>query len=343
MATQEIGDSEEQFFHKPAVQFSKLRKNHIVLAGTIFAFNGSLGASLPSGASSFIATAFEISEIDIRIVLLNSLYLVGFVVGPLFFGPLSEFVGRQPVLIGTYLAYTCFTLACALSPTFESLLVFRFFCGVNGSVPNAVLGGMYSDIYDEPDKRGRAMSIFMFTAIAGPMAGPLVSGFTVLLSWRWVFWVALILAGAGVPFILLLPETYAPVLNKQNSRSPQFGDEAHQARAQFSARRIFIRPFSMLLKEPIVSFTSLYLSVIYGILFLFFQAYPVVFKGLYGLSDSVNGLAFIPMIFGAFLGLSAVLVYSSYHSRALAACQPWASVEEYRRLPLACIGAPSEV
>lgn len=259
--------------------YAQLRKNHIVLAGTIFAFNGSLGASLPSGASSFIATAFEISENDIRIVLLNSLYLVGFVVGPLFFGPLSEFVGRQPVLIGTYLAYTCFTLACALSPTFESLLVFRFFCGVNGSVPNAVLGGMYSDIYDEPDKRGRAMSIFMFTAIAGPMAGPLVSGFTVLLSWRWVFWVTLILAGAGVPFILLLPETYAPVLNKKNSRSPQFGDEAHQARAQFSARRIFIRPFSMLLKEPIVSFTSLYLSVIYGILFLFFQAYPVVFKG----------------------------------------------------------------
>lgn len=46
------------------------------------------------------------------------------------------------------------------------------------------------------------------------------------------------------------------------------------------------------------------------------------------------------VIFGAFLGLCFVLVYASYHSKALAAGQPWASVEEYRRLPLACVGAP---
>jgi MFS family permease len=203
------------------------------------------------------------------------------VVGPLFFGPLSEFVGRRPVLIGTYLAYTLFTLACALSPTFQCLLVFRFFCGVNGSVPNAVLGGLYSDIYNEPGRRGRAMSIFMFTAIAGPMAGPLVSGFTALLSWRWVFWVAFIIAGAGLPFILFLPETYLPILLKRGKRMiPQHGiHQFNRPEATFSARKIFIRPFSMLLRERIVTFTSLYLSVLYAILFLFFQAYPLVFEG----------------------------------------------------------------
>jgi MFS family permease len=124
------------------------------------------------------------------------------------------------------------------------------------------------------------MAIFMFTAIAGPMIGPLISGFTVLLSWRWVFWVALIVVGAGFPFILLLPETYLPVLEKERLINPQMsGGASRSAKAQFSARRIFIRPFSMLLKEPIVSLTSLYLSVVYGILFLFFQAYPLVFKG----------------------------------------------------------------
>ncbi|KAJ5967323.1 hypothetical protein N7501_003571 [Penicillium viridicatum] len=348
MVTQEIGISEAECASrnlspvKKAVEFSKLRKTHIVLAGTIFAFNGSLGASLPSGSSSVIAEAFQISENDTRIVLLNSLYLVGFVVGPLFFGPLSECVGRRPVFIGTYLAYTCFTLGCALSPTFTALLVFRFLSGVSGSAPNALLGGLYSDIYNEPNRRGRAMAIFMFTAIAGPMAGPLVSGFTVLLSWRWVFWVALIIAGAGVPVILLLPETYLPVLlEKDREMSHRAGgDQTHRVKAQFSPSKIFIRPFSMLLKEPIVSFTSLYLSVVYGILFLFFQAYPLTFKGLFGLSNSVNGLAFVPMIFGASLGLCLVLVYASYHSKALAAGQPWASVEEYRRLPLACVGAP---
>ncbi|KAJ5202206.1 MFS general substrate transporter, partial [Penicillium cf. viridicatum] len=277
---QEIGVSEAECVArslspiKKAVRFSKLRKTHIVLAGTIFAFNGSLGASLPSGSSSVIAEAFQISENDTRIVLLNSLHLVGFVVGPVFFDPLSECVGRRPVFIGTYLAYTCFTLGRALSPTFAALLVFRFLSGVSGSAPNAVLGGLYSDIYNKPNQRGRAMAIFMFTAINS--------------------------------------QSESPIFTLKNIHST----------------------VSMLLKEPIVSFTSLYLSVVYGVLFLFFQAYPLVFKG------NVNGLAFIPMIFGAFLGLCLVLVYGLYHSKAIAAGQSWASVEEYRRLPLACVGAP---
>lgn len=46
------------------------------------------------------------------------------------------------------------------------------------------------------------------------------------------------------------------------------------------------------------------------------------------------------VIFGAFLGFCFVLLYASYHSKALVADQSWASVEEYHRLPLACVGAP---
>ncbi|PYI22291.1 MFS general substrate transporter, partial [Aspergillus violaceofuscus CBS 115571] len=321
------------------------RKKQIVLAGTIFAFNGSLGASLPSGASPAIAQAFQVSEDDARLVLLNSRYLVGFVVGPLFFGPLSEYLGRRPVLIATYLAFTLFTLACALAPAFEALLGFRFLCGLNASAPNAVLSGLYSDIYEDPERRGRAMAIFMFVAMAGPMAGPLVSGFTVLLSWRWVFWVALMAAGAGFPVIILLPETYLPVIILKNAMKDCSQGETRQppGAQAFSARKIFSRPFLMLVRKPIVAFTSLYLAVVYGILFLFFQAYPVVFQGLYRLSTSDNGLAFIPMIFGSLLGLCLVLVYSSIHSKAIAANKSWALVEEYRRLPLACVGAVSIV
>ncbi|BCS19890.1 uncharacterized protein APUU_20322A [Aspergillus puulaauensis] len=264
-----------------AVEMSKKRKAFIVLAGTIFAFNASLGTSLPSGASSNIGEAFDVTEDDPRMTLLNSLYVLGFVLGPLFFGPLSEYVGRRPVLIVTYLIYVLFTLACALSPNLEALLVFRFFCGVVGSVPNSVLGGLYSDIYDEPEQRGNAMALFLFTAIAGPMAGPLFSGFTVLLSWNWVFYIATIVAGAGAPIIMLIPETYFPVLLRRvKGVRPQLNmEQSHQAKAQFSARKTFLRPISLLLREPIVSLTSIYLAVIYGVLFLFFQVYPIVFEG----------------------------------------------------------------
>ncbi|PYH78470.1 hypothetical protein BO82DRAFT_405318 [Aspergillus uvarum CBS 121591] len=49
------------------------------------------------------------------------------------------------------------------------------------------------------------------------------------------------------------------------------------------------------------------------------------------------------VIFGSLLGLCLVLVYSSFHSKAIAANKSWAMVEEYRRLPLACVGAVSIV
>ncbi|RAH82796.1 MFS general substrate transporter [Aspergillus japonicus CBS 114.51] len=334
---------------RKAVDFSKihpatqLRKKQIVLAGTIFAFNGSLGASLPSGASPAIAQAFQVSEDDARLVLLNSLYLVGFVVGPLFFGPLSEYLGRRPVLIATYLAFTLFTLACALAPAFEALLGFRFLCGLNASAPNAVLSGLYSDIYEDPERRGRAMAIFMFVAMAGPMAGPLVSGFTVLLSWRWVFWVALMAAGAGVPVIILLPETYLPVIILKNAMkdcsqggdpstsrsSGLFGQEDLQSAVSHACEKAH-----RCLHIPVPC-----CRVRHTVLVL--DSFHSTMAGLYRLSTSDNGLAFIPMIFGSLLGLCLVLVYSSIHSKAIAANKSWALVEEYRRLPLACVGAVS--
>jgi hypothetical protein len=39
-----------------------------------------------------------------------------------------------------------------------------------------------------------------------------------------------------------------------------------------------IRPFQLLFREPIVFFISLYMSVLYGLLYMFFVAYPIVFQ-----------------------------------------------------------------
>ena len=56
-----------------------------VCVGTVFAFNSALGSSLPSGAHAEIAEAFHLTS-NASFVLLNSVYLVGFAVGPLIFG-----------------------------------------------------------------------------------------------------------------------------------------------------------------------------------------------------------------------------------------------------------------
>ena len=120
--------------------------------------NSTMGSSLPSNATPFINARFNITSSTIEILPI-SMYLVGYVVGPLLFGPLSETYGRQIIIISTFIGFTIFTLACALAPTFSAFLVFRFLTGVNASSPISVVGGIYADLYDNPVTRGRAMAL----------------------------------------------------------------------------------------------------------------------------------------------------------------------------------------
>jgi multidrug resistance protein len=305
--------------------FLKARKLHIVVAGIYFVFNSSLGSSLPSGAHDAIADYFQIAKDDLKMVLPTSLYMAGFAIGPLMFGPLSERFGRRPILVATFAIYNIFTMACALSPTFPALLVFRFLCGLGGSAPNAVLGGLFSDIYNDPHQRGMVMSIFMFATTFPPLLGPIISGFVSAVSWRWTFWAGFIIGGVGFPLVLAIPETYMPVLLRAHEQALSkyyIDSEATKSclserRSADSTVRILCRPFSMIAQEPIVFCCSMYLALIYSLLYLFFQAYPLVFQGmsaslslsgiisnrrfliqgLYGVSPGVAGLAFLPSTF----------------------------------------------
>lgn len=67
--------------------------------------------------------------------LLISLFVAGYIVGPLLWGPLSEQFGRRPVFLGTFLVYTGFQVGCALSRNTASILVFRFLGGVFAAAP----------------------------------------------------------------------------------------------------------------------------------------------------------------------------------------------------------------
>lgn len=206
---------------------------------------------------------------------------------------MSEHFGRRPVIIGAYISYVLFSLACALSPRYWFLLLFRFLCGLAGSTPNAVIGGLYADIYDDPAQRGRIMAYYVAAATTGSPFGPIISGFSGHISWRVPFWIGLGLAGVGLPLVLLIPETYRPVLEKRPQTSKNGGQnlasdlpasnppEDRKGIVTTDHRTLFARPFTMMVREPVVSLTSLYLALVYSILYLFFQAYPIIFKGNY--------------------------------------------------------------
>jgi hypothetical protein len=99
-----------------------------------------------------------------------------------------------------------------------------------------------------------------------------------------------------------------------------------------------IRPAQMFFMEAIAFFSCLYIILVFSILFLFFQAYIFIFRDLYGMSTSNATLAFIPMGLGTIFSMSLFILYNNFREKAQKRDATWESVEEYRRLPLACVG-----
>lgn len=318
----------------------------------VIVVNSTMGSSLPSNAIPIIADYFGITSSYSK-VLPISIYLVGYIVGPLGFGPLSESFGRRLIMMSTFVFFTIFTMGCAVAPTWAALLVFRFFAGVCASSPIAVIGGIYADMFDNPITRGRAMAVFIGGTCVGPLAAPVISGFAApSLGWRWVFWIGLIFAGASWIPMLLLPETFSPVLlsrraaalRKSTGNSQIFAPHDLEKKGfKQMATVTLTRPIRMLSFELIVLATCLYLSVAYGIFYMYFEAYPIIFQGIYHQSPGVSGCMFLPIAVGAAFATFMFLYYDAYLTRAQAANKPWTQKEESRRLPLACLGGPCYV
>lgn len=328
--------------------WSKWKKAAIVLIGIVTVLNSTLGSSLPSGDGPEISKHFDVFNEE-QLVLPVSIFLVGYVLGPLIFSPLSEEYGRQIVLLATFAAFTVFTLAVCFAPNFAAFIVLRMFCGVFASSPISVIGGLYADLYEDPVQRGRAMALFMTATTMGPVGGPIVSGYLGIYSWKWPFWFALIFAGVSWIPLAFLPETFGPIILKRRAQKIRKETGASNVYAPIELIRtdvrdivtkVLTRPIRMFFTEAIVLFGCLFLCLAYAIFYLFFQVFPVVYPPIYGFSLGEEGLSFLPIGLGAVIACVIYLWWDWYLQRAKEHNMAWARSEEYRRLPLACIGGP---
>ncbi|KAI9932119.1 hypothetical protein ASPWEDRAFT_51156 [Aspergillus wentii DTO 134E9] len=328
--------------------FSKALRAFILITGAVEVMNSTVGSSLTGGAIKPISREFNITNEQV-LVLPISVYLIGYIVGPMLWGPSSEAYGRRYPLLIAFVLFTVFMMACALANSYPSLLVFRLIDGMAASAPISIVGGVYADLYTDPTARGRLMAYYMAATTVGPIFGPLVSGFVSEYSWRWAFWFGLICAGVTLPMTILMPETYRPIILQRraiklrketgnpNIMSPL--DLKGQSLKQTLAVNLK-RPFQMLFYEAITSCSCFYLALAFAIFYLYFQAYPIIFQGIYGMDSGYSGLCFLPIGIGAVIACFIFVWYDGYLARAKARNAKWAYIEEYRRLPLACIGGP---
>jgi MFS family permease len=122
--------------------------------------NSTIGSSICSNAIPQIAEEFKITNQE-ALVLPISIFLIGYVVGPLIWGPSSEYFGRKKPMLVSYCGFMIFTMACAVANSYASLLVFRLLNGMMASAPIAITGGLFADVHDNPTLRGRLMAYYM--------------------------------------------------------------------------------------------------------------------------------------------------------------------------------------
>lgn len=79
-------------------------------------------------------------EIEVEMAL--SIFILGYALGPLFFGPISEVFGRSRVLQFSNLFYLIWNLSCGLAQNKAEFFVFRFLAGIGGSAPLAIGAGV---------------------------------------------------------------------------------------------------------------------------------------------------------------------------------------------------------
>jgi MFS family permease len=183
------------------------------------------------------------------------------------------------------------------------------------------------------------------------LLGPIVGGFLCeTQSWRWILGLISILGGVVcIPTMLVTPETYAPVILRRRAKAlSQMTGSVYVSRLDVGKSKALsqelsvslIRPWVLLFREPIILLTSLYVSIVYGTLYMFFAGFPIVFQVSRGWNQGTAGLPFVGVAIGVFLATLVAGVDNKRYVRLCAAVKEGGgAVEPEARLSTAMAGS----
>lgn len=231
-----------------------------------------------------IRTVQELFGVELVTATLGvALFVLGFVFGPIAFGPMSEVLGRKIPLFTGFTLFAIFQIPVALAQNITTICVGRFLGGLFASAPLAVVGGSLADLWD-PIPRAYAICVFAAGGFAGPVAGPIAGGFITesSLGWRWTSWITLIMAGVlGTIGLFVIPETSAARILQLRAAKlrKETGNDRYYSKADENKLTLqnvvhvyLLRPFVMFVQEPILALITAYMSFLYGIVYLLFEA-----------------------------------------------------------------------
>jgi MFS transporter, DHA1 family, multidrug resistance protein len=234
---------------------------------------------------SFSAIADDFGATAAQVQLTLSIYILGFTLGQLAYGPMSDRFGRRPILFVGITIYVAMTVLCATASDVESLTVYRFFQAIGGGAGTVLSRAIIRDRY-EGVMMAKVMSLMLTIILFAPMIAPVIGGYVLVwLGWRAIFWTLVV---AGILAIGVV------IFGIKESLPPE-------RRAKPGVKPV-LRGYVTVLGNRDALGYILAGGVTFGALFAFLSGAPFVFIEFYGVAPEHLGFIFTLNVLGVMAG-----------------------------------------
>lgn len=230
-----------------------------------------------------IGRDFEVDATALQQI--TSVYLLSFAVMSVLHGPLSDALGRKPVMITGLAGFTLASVVCALAPNLTVLLVARVVQGLFAGAATIVSRAVIRDLYSGAQAQRMMARVMMIFAVA-PAVAPVVGGELLRFgTWHLIFWfVAVYAVATAVLTAVVLPETLPPQDRQPLRVGSVLGGLWQVARSGRFERLAFCTAFT------------------FAAYFIYVVGAPIVVVDLLGKGEQDFWMLFVPMIGGMVLG-----------------------------------------
>ncbi|MEZ5521676.1 MAG: multidrug effflux MFS transporter [Dokdonella sp.] len=234
---------------------------------------------------AFPAIAAQLQASPLAMQQTLSVYMIAYALMSLLHGPVSDALGRRPVILVGVAAFVLASIGCALSTSIGELLVCRALQGMSAGAGLIVGRAIIRDCFEGAAAQKLMSTVSMIFGVA-PAIAPIVGGWVVAFArWPMIFWLLALFAGVvWIASLAQLPETLPA-----------------ERRLALSLRGM-ASTYLMILRDP--AFVPLVLAGTFGFnaLFVYISSAPAFVIGLLGLNAQQFAWLFIPAIGGLMFG-----------------------------------------
>ncbi|MEQ4675863.1 Bcr/CflA family multidrug efflux MFS transporter [Providencia vermicola] len=266
----------------------------IPLLGSLVAF-GPLSIDMYLPALPQMGTALQATQGQMQYTL--GAFFAGFCVGMLFYGPLSDLLGRRKMLLSGLAIFTVASLLCAQATNANTLIIFRALQAFGSGAAIVMARAIARDVYPA-NELPKVLSLMTLVTMIAPLLAPLLGGFLLIhFQWQAIFYLLALVGLVSVSTIfLLLPETLVHQRTSENLLCVAFKNYMQVLTDREALSIIGTMAFS------------------FAGMFAFISGSPFVYINYFGVSEQHYGLLFgcniLGMIVMLLLNVKLLKIYS---------------------------------